>query len=75
MVTVAGETFEFFYRDIMGCIAEIYGRHDLVSHLKFKPERHYADTDKTLRIYSDVHTGRWWWEIQVRVMTEPTEIA
>ena len=49
----------------MDCIAEIYGRHDLVPHLKFKPERHYADADKTIRIYGDMHTGRWWWEVQV----------
>ena len=69
--TVAGETFEFFSRDIMDCITEIYGRHDLVPHLKFTPERHYADADKTIRIYGDMHTGRWWWELQVCGTIEP----
>lgn len=62
----AGKMHEFFYRDVIDCIKEIYGRHDFVPHLKFKPERHYADADRTIRIYSEVHTGRWWWEIQVR---------
>ena len=64
-VTVDGETFEFFYHDILACIAAIYGRHDLTPYLKFKPERHYADADKTIRVYGDIHTGKWWWETQV----------
>jgi hypothetical protein len=33
--------------------------------MKFAPERHYADEDQTLRIYCDIHTGRWWWATQV----------
>lgn len=64
-VTVDGENFEIFHRNILDCIAEIYGRHDLTPHLKFKPERHYADADMTIRIYGDMHTGKWWWGVQV----------
>ena len=70
-VTVAGEKFEFFSRDILDCIAEIYGRHDLVPHLKFKPEQHYADAEHKIRIYGDIHTGKWWWKLQVCVTIEP----
>jgi hypothetical protein len=66
-IEVDGETFEFFYRDILACITEIYGRHDLAPYLKFKPERHYADVDMTVRLYGDICTGKWWWEIQVSV--------
>jgi hypothetical protein len=33
----------------------------------FKPERHYADADKTVRLFHDMHTGRWWWGTQVCV--------
>jgi len=64
-VTVDGETFEIFYRNTLDCVAEIFGRHDFAPYLKFKPERHYVDADMTLRIYSDMHTGKWWWEVQV----------
>ncbi|KAF9782655.1 hypothetical protein BJ322DRAFT_1100637 [Thelephora terrestris] len=63
----AGEEVKFFSRDIIDCIKELYGRHDFVPHLKFKPERHYADADQTIRIYGDMHTGRWWWKIQKAV--------
>lgn len=65
-VTVDSETFKFFHRDILTCIAEIYGRHDLAPYLKFKPECHYADPNITVRVYGDTYTGKWWWEVQVR---------
>ncbi|KAI0667134.1 hypothetical protein C8Q78DRAFT_1070858 [Trametes maxima] len=32
-------------------------------------ERHYADADKTIRLYHDLHTGKWWWSVQ-RLETE-----
>ena len=66
-VEVDGETYEYFHRDILACITEIYGRHDLAPHLKFKPERHYTDANMIARIYGDIYTGKWWWEIQVGV--------
>lgn len=73
-VTVEGETFEVFYRNILECIAEIYGRHALAPHLKFRPERHYVDADMTTRIYSDVFTGKWWWEVQVSMVVFGTAL-
>ena len=64
-VTVNGETFEIFHRNVLDCIAEIFGCHHLTPHLKFKPEQHYVDGDMTVRIYGDMRTGKWWWEVQV----------
>ncbi|KAF7303411.1 hypothetical protein MIND_00569600 [Mycena indigotica] len=29
--------------------------------------RHYADEDQTIRLYHDMHTGRWWWSTQKEV--------
>ena len=65
---VEGETFEVFYWNILKCIGEIYSHHTFTLHLKFRPERHHADVDMTTRIYSDVYTGKWWWEVQVSAM-------
>jgi len=65
-VVIAGEAFDVFYRDITECIQELFGKPELASVMKFAPERHYADEDKTIRIYSDLHTGQWWWGTQVR---------
>jgi hypothetical protein len=64
-VVIGNEAFDVFYRDIIGCIRELFGKPELASTMKFAPERHYTDEDETLRVYSDLHTGRWWWKTQV----------
>ncbi|KAI0716908.1 hypothetical protein C8Q76DRAFT_795145 [Earliella scabrosa] len=35
--------------------------------LVFTPEHHYADPDHTIRVYIDMHTGRWWWDTQKEI--------
>ena len=66
-VTVGGETFAMYSRDILECIKALYGDADFAKHLLFKPERHYTDNDMKRRIYHDMHTGEWWWQVQVRM--------
>lgn len=68
-VKVDNETFKFFYRDIIACITQIYGHHNLVPYLKFKPECHYIDADMTFCMYGDIYTRKWWWEVQVSEAT------
>jgi Plavaka transposase len=66
-VTVAGQSFENYRRDIIECIRSLYGDPDFASHLIFAPERHFANPDRTIIVYHDMYTGEWWWEIQVRI--------
>lgn len=66
-VTVAGETFDFYRRDILPCIEALFGDPDFAPHLKFAPERRYADPDHTIQIYHNMETGNWWWKTQVRL--------
>ncbi|EPQ50619.1 hypothetical protein GLOTRDRAFT_50393 [Gloeophyllum trabeum ATCC 11539] len=63
-VVVAGEAFEVYFRDVMECVRALYGDPEFVADLVFAPERHYVDQDKTVRMYSDLHTGKWWWATQ-----------
>ncbi|KAI0648469.1 hypothetical protein C8Q79DRAFT_1045282, partial [Trametes meyenii] len=63
-IVVAGETFEIFYRDIIACIRALFGDPEFGGLLVFAPERHYADADHTVRVYFDMHTGKWWWAQQ-----------
>ena len=49
----------------MDCIASLIGDPAFAEHLIFSPERHYVDQDMTVRLYHDMHTGKWWWETQV----------
>jgi hypothetical protein len=62
---VGDEVLEMYHRDVLECVRALYGDPEFAPHLIFKPERHYMDEDQTKRAYSDVHTGKWWWETQV----------
>lgn len=64
-VKAAGEAFDVYFRDVMECIKALYSDPEFAPHLKFAPERHYADEDGTQRLFHDMHTGRWWWNTQV----------
>lgn len=64
-VSFGGETLEFYYRDVMKCIQAIYGDPQFADDLVFAPERHYTSQERACRIYNDLHTGDWWWKVQV----------
>ncbi|KAG0706653.1 hypothetical protein DFH29DRAFT_980304 [Suillus ampliporus] len=63
-IVVAGEPFDIFYRDVIECIKALYGDPDFMEFLVFTPECHYTDDDETVRLFSDMHTGKWWWNTQ-----------
>ena len=43
----------------------VMGDPEFCEELILEPERLYADEDMTIRIFSDVNTGKWWWDTQV----------
>ncbi|KAJ6599450.1 hypothetical protein B0H10DRAFT_1959125 [Mycena sp. CBHHK59/15] len=63
-IIVAGEAYDVYFRDILECIKALYGDPEFAAHLKFAPERHYADKDEMICLYHDMHTGKWWWATQ-----------
>ncbi|KAG6808411.1 hypothetical protein H0H92_004236 [Tricholoma furcatifolium] len=63
-VLVGDEVCELFSRDVMACIQALLGDPDFAAYLVIVPERHYVDEEKTLRMYHDMHTGKWWWSTQ-----------
>ena len=65
-IAVGGEPFEIYAREIMDCLVALWGDPEFAPILVVVPERHYADEDETIRVYFDVHTGKWWWATQVR---------
>ncbi|KAF9522133.1 hypothetical protein CPB83DRAFT_872088 [Crepidotus variabilis] len=64
---VAGESFELFARDIVKCLKALWGNPEFLPYLVFEAEHHYANGDQTIRLFHDMHTGRWWWDTQRRV--------
>ena len=65
--TIGGEQLSFHFRNIMECIRALYGDPNFVDDMVFAPERHYSDSERVCRIYSEMYTGDWWWAVQVRI--------
>ncbi|KAI0629511.1 hypothetical protein C8Q77DRAFT_1235654 [Trametes polyzona] len=66
-VVVAGQAYEIFYRDVLACIQALYGDPEFAGLLVFAPEKHYCNADHTVRVFFDLHTGKWWWETQKEI--------
>lgn len=65
-IIIGGENLTFYYREIVPCLRALYGDPDFQHNLVFAPERHFTNEERTCRIYDDMHTGDWWWSVQVR---------
>ncbi|KAJ3538664.1 hypothetical protein NM688_g6483 [Phlebia brevispora] len=66
-IVVAEEAFEVYMRDVVECLRALFGNAEFARYLVFLPERHYADADQTMRLYYNMHTGKWWWAVQKAV--------
>ena len=64
-IQIGGESFDFFYRDIIPCIRALFGDPTFAKALVFAPEHHYQDVAHTKQLFSEMHTGKWWWSVQV----------
>ena len=64
-VELNGHKYEFYHRDIIQCVRALYGDPELADFLIHAPEKLYTGPDKKVRIYSEMHTGHWWWTRQV----------
>ncbi|KAH8999683.1 hypothetical protein EDB86DRAFT_3075750 [Lactarius hatsudake] len=62
--TIGGERLSFYFRNVLQCIQTLFGDPEFAHELAFAPERHYSDPECTCRIYSEMHTGDWWWAVQ-----------
>ena len=64
-LNVDGEDLEFHCREIIPCIRSLFGNPNFANELIYAPERHYTDAERTCHVYNEMHTGNWWWSIQV----------
>ncbi|KAJ7709363.1 hypothetical protein B0H16DRAFT_1679153 [Mycena metata] len=63
-IVVNGEVFHLYSRDIIECVRALWGDSTFAPYLFVAPERHYIDKDRTIRMYHNMHTGKWWWSTQ-----------
>ncbi|KAG8854142.1 hypothetical protein FRB91_003976 [Serendipita sp. 411] len=55
------------YWDPLQTIRELISRPSLAEYIEFSPKRIWSDATKTSRIYSEMTTGNWWWNIQANL--------
>jgi hypothetical protein len=66
---IGSEMATIYYRDVLQCIQALYSSHEFATQLIHKPERHYQQLgDEKCRVFHDMHTGTWWWEVQVSIL-------
>jgi hypothetical protein len=68
-VCIGNERLEFYCRDTLQCIRTLYGDLAFVQDLALTPVQLYTDAEKTCCVVNEMHTGDWWWSIQVRNVT------
>ena len=55
---------EFWYRDILKCIRYLLRRKSYAKSMFWEPIQEFDDVGE--RVYTELNTGLWWWETQVR---------
>lgn len=64
------ERHELWRRDPVECVRELIGNPAFKEYIAYQPEKVYADPEGKTRVYDEMWTGDWWWNMQVSpVMT------
>ncbi|KAI0069666.1 hypothetical protein K474DRAFT_1632668, partial [Panus rudis PR-1116 ss-1] len=63
-IELGDEIYEVYFRDALECVRALFGEPEFASHVITKPERFYADANRTQRVHWDMFTGKWWWAMQ-----------
>jgi len=60
----------FWSRDALPVVKELVGDEALAKDMKWSPAKLY--NSKGERLYSELYSGNWWWETQVRSAANDT---
>ncbi|VDC05619.1 unnamed protein product [Peniophora sp. CBMAI 1063] len=65
---LGSEELHLYMRNSLDIVKELFSRPEFATSLVFAPERHYVMVGEVEeRAYSDMHTGKWWWKMQLRL--------
>jgi hypothetical protein len=59
------EELELFHRDPVECIQELLSNPMFKDVLQYSPLQVFVDEECTERIYNEMWTCNWWWDLQV----------
>ncbi|KAF8272272.1 hypothetical protein EI94DRAFT_1862395 [Lactarius quietus] len=63
-IIMAGEHLQFYFCDILQSIRSLFGDPEFAHDMVYAPECHYANIEWSSHVYSEMHTGDWWWAVQ-----------
>jgi hypothetical protein len=63
------EEVELWRRDPVECVRELIGNPAFAENMRYAPEKHYEDKELETRVYGEMATGDWWWEVQASSRT------
>ncbi|KAG1738002.1 hypothetical protein EDB19DRAFT_1909445 [Suillus lakei] len=61
------EQHELWCRDPVECVCELIGNPAFKEYLSYIPEKVYEDAKGNRRVYDEMWTGDWWWDMQERL--------
>jgi Plavaka transposase len=53
---------------VIECAKALFGDPTFSPYLWLAPEKHYTNDFKDVQVYHDMHTEKWWWCTQVRLL-------
>jgi len=60
------QPLNLLYRDPIDAIQSLLDRPSLAPHLEYVPRKVWENDEKEDRVYNEIFTGNWAWEMQVR---------
>ena len=63
------ERVDLWKRNPIKLIKELLQDPEWKDVLQYKPQKLYVDSECSERIYNEMWTGDWWWEMQVGIAT------
>ena len=63
------EVFQLWKRDSVECIKELIGNPAFRKIMRYSPQQAYEDENGETRIFDEMWTGDWWWNIQVSYLS------
>lgn len=68
------EKLECWRRNPVDVVTELISRPEFAKTMHYAPERVYRDSDCNNRVYDEMWTGDWWWDIQVRTVPQTLKV-
>ena len=59
------EVLHLWKRNPVECIRELIGNPAFREKMQYVPEKVYEDRDGNVRVFDEMWTGDWWWNLQV----------